>query len=692
MKSIATVILVCLSILGVVAQDHTVYYCGQVKAREKLFGQHVGAEEHARMANARLEEYTEEYVNNRGGDDEIYIIPVVFHIIHDNGEENISAEQVHDALEVLTRDFRKQNPDTTGIVDAFEDIAADVRIEFRLATKDPDGNCHTGINRIASELTYDGFNNDMKALSYWPRDMYLNIWVCNTIGSNTAGFTNLPGDVNSPWMADEDGIVIKHNYCGTIGTGSGFTSRTLTHEIGHWLNLYHTWGPGNSPEDPDNCGQSDLVSDTPTTIGWTSCNLSGASCGSDVDNVQNYMEYSYCSRMFTWGQRQRMRAALTSNTAQRNQLITQSNLEATGVLDPPLCVAYFTSPMTSVCVGDSVQFNDESYHNIVEWNWNFGDGNTLNGSDPATFKDPYHVYDQPGVYTVTLTVTNGQEQLTSEVTGFVTVFQLAQNDAPFAEGFENTWPANNWSIYNESNDETWEVTPTASYTDDKSLKLRNYNNDISGSFDVLYSATYDMSTATTIYVSYKWAYANRVNETDDMLRISVSGDCGATWQVRKIRKGLSNLPTATVTNTQFTPTTLDQWDSETLTLTQAQWFTSSFRVRFEFEGKGGNNLFLDDINITAEMPVGVEEAGLPVLVNLYPNPAEGNMTLEVVQPNSGNLKVSLFDATGRLCLIPFRGGSSSGKHLIAIPEQAAGMYYLRVEKDGLTCEKKVVFQ
>ena len=674
------------------AQDHTVYYCGQVKAREKLFGQHAGAEEHSRIANARLEEYTEEYVLNRGGDTEVYIIPVVVHIIHDNGEENISDEQVHDAIEVLTRDFRKQNPDTSGIVDAFEDIAADVRIEFRLATKDPDGNCHTGINRVVSELTYDGYNDDMKALSYWPRNNYMNIWVCNTIGSNTAGFTNLPGNVNSPWLADVDGIVVKHNYCGSIGTGSGFTSRTLTHEVGHWLNLYHVWGPGNSPEDPDNCGQSDNVSDTPPTLGWTNCDLDGATCGNDVDNVQNYMEYSYCSRMFTWGQRQRMRAALTSNTAQRNQLITQTNLEATGVLDPPLCVAHFSSPMTSVCVGDSVQFNDESYHNIVEWNWNFGDGNTLNGSDPATFKDPYHVYDQPGVYTVTLTVTNGQDELTSAVTGFVTVYALAQNDAPFVEGFENTWPANNWSLYNESNDETWEVTPTASYTDDKSLKLRNYNNDISGSFDILYSATYDMSAATTIYLSYKWAYANRVNETDDMLRISVSGDCGATWQVRKIRKGLSNLPTANATNTQFTPTTLDQWDSETLTLTQAQWFTSSFRVRFEFEGKGGNNLFLDDINITAEMPIGVEETGLPVLVNLYPNPAEGDMTLEVIQPSAGNLKVSLFDATGRLCAIPFQGGSGSGKHLIAIPEQAAGLYYLRVEKDGLTCEKKVVFQ
>jgi hypothetical protein len=266
---------------------------------------------------------------NRGGANQVYTIPMVFHVIHENGNENISDEQIYDAIAVLNRDFRKLNPDTSDIIDAFAGIAGDARVEFRLATIDPNGNCHSGINRIVSPLTNDGSNSDMKALSYWPRNKYMNVWICAEIGSGIAGFTNLPGDVNGNWGAFEDGIVLRSDYVGSIGTSSPIKSRTLTHETGHWLNLYHTWGPTNSPADPTNCDFDDNVTDTPNTVGYTSCNIDGASCGSLIDNVQNYMEYSYCSRMFTEGQTTRMRAALLSNTAQRNNLWSAANLEST---------------------------------------------------------------------------------------------------------------------------------------------------------------------------------------------------------------------------------------------------------------------------------------------------------------------------------------------------------------------------
>ena len=91
-----------------------------------------------------------------------------------------------------------------------------------------------------------------------------------------------------------------------------------------------TWGSSNLPGLEENCEMDDNVEDTPNTIGWSSCDLSGSTCGS-LDNVQNYMSYSFCSRMFTYGQKQRMRAAALSTTAQRNQLSVLSNLQATGV-------------------------------------------------------------------------------------------------------------------------------------------------------------------------------------------------------------------------------------------------------------------------------------------------------------------------------------------------------------------------
>ena len=133
-----------------------------------------------------------------------------------------------------------------------------------------------------------------------------------------------------------NGIWILHDYVGSIGTGTTGKSRALTHEVGHWLNLDHLWGPNNNPGNSSSCSDDDGVDDTPRCIGVTSCNLTANTCSNDavdgywntdvVDNVENFMEYSYCSKMFTNDQRSRMRAAITSNI--RNNLWQPSNLNA----------------------------------------------------------------------------------------------------------------------------------------------------------------------------------------------------------------------------------------------------------------------------------------------------------------------------------------------------------------------------
>ncbi len=102
-----------------------------------------------------------------------------------------------------------------------------------------------------------------------------------------------------------------------------YSSRALTHEVGHWLNLEHLWGPNNNPGTGSSCSSDDYVDDTPRCIGVTSCNLNSNSCSNDVidgywnsdvvDNVENYMEYSSCNKMFTNGQKNRMRAAMVSS-------------------------------------------------------------------------------------------------------------------------------------------------------------------------------------------------------------------------------------------------------------------------------------------------------------------------------------------------------------------------------------------
>jgi len=689
MKYIYIVFLSCLSAFAH-SQQHETYFCGQSAARERLFAKHPHAQAACENDTRELERFTQTMEAQRGGSNQLYIIPVVFHIIHENGIENISQEQIYDALNILNRDFRKLNADTADIVSAFEDIAADTYIEFRLATIDPDGNCHSGINRIVSPLTNDGTNSDMKALSYWPRNSYLNVWVCAEIGNGIAGFTNLPGDVNGNWGAFEDGIVMRSDYIGSIGTSSTIRSRTLTHEIGHWLNLYHTWGPTNSPGEASNCDFDDNVNDTPNTIGYTSCNVNGASCGSPQDNVQNYMEYSYCSRMFTQGQATRMRAALQSSTAQRNQLWTQANLEETGVLNPPLCFVSFTSSQFTVCAGDTISFFDNSYHNVVSWTWNFGDGETLTGGDPLVHKNPLHAYAEAGVYNVSLTVSNGAQSLSTTETAFVRVLSEAMLASPVEEGFEGEWPGN-WITNNINDDETWEVTPNAFYSGTKSLRLRNFSV-TEGNTDEFYSPTIDLTGAEEAYITYKWSYANRTSETDDRFRISASSDCGMTWSQRKLHKGLTNLPTANPTNTFFVPTSTDDWDFEEIQLINQDWFTDRFRVKFEFTSYGGNNLYIDDINIYGLFPTGVREATPVFYYNVYPNPSDNSMTLDLFQQQSESVKVDLFNSQGQLIQVLHDGMLSKGKHLISIDDQAAGLYTVVLSKGVHTAVQRVVFR
>ncbi|MEL7422377.1 MAG: M43 family zinc metalloprotease [Bacteroidota bacterium] len=227
-------------------------------------------------------------------------IPVVVHVVYNNGTENISDAQIQSQMDVINADFRRTNSDADNVWSQ----AADSEIEFCLATVDPSGNPTNGITRTSTTRTSFSTNDDMKFDSRggkdaWPRDDYLNMWVCD-ISGGILGYAQFPGGA-----ASTDGVVMDYQYFGTIGTATApfDLGRTTTHEIGHWLNLRHIWGDGG-------CGVDDFVGDTPTSDAPNyGCTLGHVSCGS-TDMVQNYMDYSddACMNLYTTGQKDRMRA------------------------------------------------------------------------------------------------------------------------------------------------------------------------------------------------------------------------------------------------------------------------------------------------------------------------------------------------------------------------------------------------
>jgi len=676
--------LICALVLTAGAQTSAQSPCGQVAADEALYQRYPAAREAALEEQTRLSaaQYSD---RSSRVDEEVYIIPVVFHVFHDGGLEQIDASQVEDAISILNRDFRKLNSDTVQIVAGFTDLVADVHVEFRLAKRDPWGDCHRGINWIQSDLTFEGNKGDMADVIHWPRHAYMNVYVV-AYAAGAAGYTNTP----SNWGAGSDGIVMRYDYVGSIGESSPYRSRTLTHEVGHWLNLSHVWGSTNEPNVDGNCDTDDGVDDTPLCLGSAVgvCDLSRETCGS-LDNVQNYMDYAYCPRMFTGGQRQRMRNALNSSVGDRDELWTAQNLENTGVLlEETICQAHFTPNATIICAGQSIDFTDESFWGVAHWAWNFGDGNQVEGDDAEQFQHPSHVFESPGTYNVVLTVSDAAGTSATSSTLEVMVLDQGQMGTTFTEDWEDNAGSDlgqHWSVTNPDNWWAWLVSSSTGYMSDKSLRLNNRNNNVEGELDGVISSTIDASALAEVVITYKYAFCHRYasDETDDRLKLYVSENCGQNWHLRQFHRGFTDLPTAPAMTSPFVPNGPDQWASHTEVVDNPDWLTGDFRLRFEFEARGGNNVFLDRINVygvdTLGNVIGLDELTAAPGMSIYPNPAADRLEITVDQLRSGDARVVAYDAAGRLVQVLFEGWWSAGRQQLQWSGLSAGAYWIAVE-------------
>lgn len=281
---------------------------------------------------AAIEEFTQNYVATQANDGEraVITIPVVVHIVYNVAAENISDARVLEQIEVLNDDFRRLNADVGETPAYFLAEAADTEIQFCLATTDPSGNSTTGITRTSTTKTSFSTGDDMKFATYghtiWDRNKYLNLWVCDLSGG-LLGYAQFPGGA-----ASTDGVVIDYAYFGVTGAAAPYNlGRTATHEVGHWLNLYHIWG-----DDGTSCAGSDSVGDTPNQADETYGCPNGTiriSCsnGPDGDMYQNYMDYTDdgCMNLFTAGQKTRMQA-LFAVGGSRNAITTSNGCSGGG--------------------------------------------------------------------------------------------------------------------------------------------------------------------------------------------------------------------------------------------------------------------------------------------------------------------------------------------------------------------------
>lgn len=647
-----------------------------------------------------LRELIENQVALRDGDDDVLVIPTVFHIIHQRGAENVSNARIAQAMQDLNDDFNGTHPDLAGVIELFQPIIGNCKIEFRLATRDRFGNCHNGITRTRHTQTFLG--EATSKIVQWPRNQYFNIWVCRNLPPGVAGYVVPPGatDGIAQFL---DGVMVLASATGN--TASASARHTIPHECAHMLGVNHTWGQTNTPGVI--CGDDD-VPDTPETAGTANfaCNLNLSVCNPPIiENVQNIMDYSSCPRMFTQGQCDRMRALLNTNTAERSNLWQAANLVATGVAAgaeltcPPSADFYavvgsnLDNPAvpfnTTSCTGTPVRFVDNSTRSFAtSWNWTFQDGNPSS----STAQNPTVTFDSPGWKTVTLTVGNDFGS-TTKTDNFAVLIdnQSSAYTLPFFEGFESN-TTSLWPLHQDNHSEnhtSWTKHSGAGYTGNRCARLNSgsrnqfdfvVNPDNVNDYDDLYTPTIDLSGAGQgTYFSFWYSYSTQTTNTasiTEIMEVSRSTDCGRTWSI--LPQG-SLTGTALITNGNATGP--GNWRLATYLIPQsALSSTARFRIRF-ISSAFSNDLWVDDITIGG--PVGVIEQTGSALVGLFPNPTSDRFTVQVAGMETLPTEMIITDLRGAVVLQKqFAPQGGIGIELDARElGLAQGMYLLRVNNE-----------
>jgi hypothetical protein len=216
----------------------------------------------------------------------------------------------------------------------------------------------------------------------------------------------------------------------------------------------------------------------------------------------------------------------------------------------------------------------------------------------------------------------------------------------------------------------WSITTQAAYSGNNCLKVNNFGT-IEGTKHFLESKTFDLSDSARAYFSFKYAFAKRDNSNNDYLKILASKDCGKTWAVRKM---IQNSQLTTAPNHNFFIPTSTEWKEAMITSILGPYCVENFRFKFEFKSGGGNNLYIDDLNISFDSPTSILSKLSENFVEIYPNPSSNILNI-----SSSNLcdEVYVYDVYGKLIL--FEKTEPKDNLVLDISELKKGLYTILVK-------------
>lgn len=295
--------------------------------------------EHSQQSRQLAEAYEAGMSNSAMKTTATTLIPVVFHVALNQAQiDQIGGvaginERIVSQMQVINNDYNLRNTDTAYLPSFFKPLVGNPQISFALAHRKPDGTGTTGIEiRVldASKTSFAEMDKAVKNTSFggldpWDNKKYLNIWIVNIETADLMGYAYSPNYARNV-VGDEyqTGVVIDYGAFGVkplvtpyFWHGGATRGRVLTHELGHYFNLWHTWG--RTPIGQGDCAQDDDVQDTPPQFDATQqCPTTQKltdQCTPGGNGIMyvNYMDYSGegCTRMFTKQQAARMRVEVS---------------------------------------------------------------------------------------------------------------------------------------------------------------------------------------------------------------------------------------------------------------------------------------------------------------------------------------------------------------------------------------------
>jgi PKD repeat protein len=573
----------------------------------------------------------------------ITTIPVAMHVVRSNtGQWDVTDQMITDQIAVLNAAYANTN------------------FQFTLASVDRTNNTTWSQHSPGSAA-----ETAMKtALAISPATT-LNFYCCN-LGGGLLGYATFP------WSYPEDSLMhgVVCLYASLPG-GTAFPydeGDTGTHEIGHWVGLYHTFEGG--------CNGGDLVADTPAEASPAfGCPTGRNTCpAAGNDPITNFMDYTddSCMDNFTAGQ---------STRADAQMALFRPTIVGGGCSPTP--ASDFSGSPTTGIAPLVVSFTDISTGGPTAWSWTFGDGGT------STAQNPSHTYTTPGTYDVALTITNSCGNNTMTKTGYVTVTSgtttITYDDFEAGMGSYTDGGAD-MSRYTAGT-HAWEGVAAADVQDNSRRASSFYH-----------TLGYDVTGYTTLEVDFYFK--------------GVSMESGEDFFVRFFDGSTYQTVAAFVSGTDFTNGT---YYNVTVTIPSTSYnFSTNAKLAFACDASADNDdVYIDAItwrgltgaaaggtrivavsegSAEVEGRLGIAGASEFSLAQNRPNPVTGGTSISFALPEADHVTLEVYDVTGRRVLTLVDETMPAGAHSVDVAPRALtpGMYFYRLAAGGESAQRKMV--